>query len=56
MKKNYIQPNIKMAIAMETEEMIATSLAVDKSTENQIDDASEILTRRDNSIWSDDEE
>ena len=57
MKKNYIQPNIKMAIAMETEEMIAASLFVDNSSENQITDENAILSRSaDTSIWGEDEE
>lgn len=56
MKKNYIQPNIKMAIAMETEEMIATSMSVHSINDGQIESADAILSRRENSIWGDEEE
>jgi len=54
MKKNYIEPNIKMAIAIETEDMIATSLTVDNSEENKIESSEEILSRH-KSVWDDEE-
>ena len=57
MKKNYIQPNIKMAIAIETEQMIAVSLTVDNTTDNQITNSNQILSRRNNNtVWDDEEE
>lgn len=57
MKKNYIQPNIKMAIAIETEQMIAVSLTVDNTTDNQITNSNQILSRRNNNtVWDDEDE
>jgi hypothetical protein len=56
MKKNYIQPNIKMAIAMDAEVMtVASTLEINRGGDT-VSNPDEILSRRNNSVWGDDEE